>query len=241
MVVLDKSRVDGMVKHAGLSLASGAGIHTLGNLQALELDPAGGSFAPLQPIPGLPKGAPHLLFAGQRIGATVLSTVKGGTLARVDGQYLGAQTIHGGPLGLDVATTTTGSADLGGLVVLPRRPLQPIVETEQLSLPVITGNESLVFYLAGFAPGASVWVLGAAATPGKGGALSAIPGETGMGWPWRLSPFPSVGWAVAVDDRGRARIELPLGGPIPWPFLAVMQAYEVGSGRLSAPGSVWCY
>ena len=241
VIVLDKARTDAIVKAAGVKAPDGKAVNTLGDLQALAIDPEGGRFEPVQPVPGLPEGVPNLFLNGTRLGPVVIGTRDGGRVATLGDWPLGTSPLHGGPLGLDPVDSATSQADLAGLLVLPRRTPTPMIDGDHLGIDVVYGNEQLVYLFGGFRPGAWAWVQAGAAMPGKGGALTAMPSETGVPYAWRLVPNPAVGWPLAMDGNGRARLDMVLGAKIPVAFLAVLQAYEVGSGRLSAPATTWLY
>lgn len=236
LIVLDKPRVDGLVQAAQLSTKSGNSIGSLIDLQALALDPLGGSFTPVQAVPGLPDGVPHLLFNGQALGATVLTTRTGGTIASWNGHALGSSIANGAGLGLDPSTSGGSASDLNGLLVASSDRPQLLVDVEQLT---IDHDEDLVFVLGNFAPNGWAWVKVAATSPASGGNLVASPSETASPYPWLLVPEPSVQWAVPLDDAGRALITVPMTYAPNDDLWVVLQAYEVGSGELSAPASIW--
>jgi len=236
LIVLDKARVDGLVQAAQLSSKSGNSIGSLTDLQALALDPLGGSFTPVQAVPGLPDGVPHLLFNGQALGATVLTTRNGGTIAAWNGHTLGSSTANGAALGLDPSSSGGAAADLNGLLVASTDRPQLLVDVDQLT---IDHDEDLVFVLGNFAPNGWAWVKVAATSPAPGDNLVASPTETASPYPWLLVPEPSVQWAVPIDEAGRALIRVPMTYAPNDDLWVVLQAYEVWSGELSAPASVW--
>ncbi len=236
VIVLDKPRVNGLVQAAQLETKSGNSIGSLIDLQALALDPKGGTFTPVQAVPGLPEGVPHLLFNGQALGATVLTTRQGGTIASWNGHVLGSSPANGANLGLDPSTSGGAASDLNGLLVASTDRPQLLVDVEQLT---IDHEEDLVFVLGNFVPNGWAWVKVAATSPAQGGNLVANPSETASPYPWLLVPEPSVQWAVPLDDAGRALITVPMTYAPNDDLWVVLQAYEVGSGELSAPASIW--
>ena len=97
----------------------------------------------------------------------------------------------------------------------------------------------LGFVLGNFEPDSWAWVKVGASSPAWGDNLLASPSETASPYPWLLVQEPSVQWAVPIDDSGRARITVPLTYAPNNDLWVVLQAYEVGSGELSAPASIW--
>jgi hypothetical protein len=237
VIVLDKPAVDALVAAAGLVTQAGSSIGSVVDLQALALDPAGGQFTPVQPVPGMPDGLPNLLFNGQSLGATILTTRDGGRIANLGGHALGKSPANGAVLGLDPVTSVGATSDLNGLLVANSDRHQLMVDVDQLT---VDHDGELGFVLANFSPDSWAWILVAATLPAWGAGLTAVPSETGSPYPWLLVPAPSVQWPVPIGPGGRARVTIPLDMAPDESFWVVLQAYEVGSGELSAPASIWC-
>lgn len=238
VVVLDNAAVNGLVQHAGLLTPSGSSLHNLGDLQALALDPLGGTFEPLQPVSTLPGGVPHLLFNGQRLGPTVLSTRDGGCIASLDGQPLGAAPFDGRRLGLHASSSDT-TDDLNALLVLPGAPSPPVLDVEQGDVDLAAGEQP-VFLFTNFTPGGLAWALIVGHFPVAGDQLVAPAGPWPGAYPWLAVPAPWVSLAVPVDANGRARLDAPIAFPPDAHLWVVVQAVDLASGQLSTPAAVWC-
>ncbi|MFT7464455.1 MAG: hypothetical protein ACI9EF_002811 [Pseudohongiellaceae bacterium] len=237
VIVLDKPAVNALLQNAALVTPSGNTIKSLVDLQALALDPHGGTFTPVNPVPGLPDGVPHLFFNGQSLGATVLTTRDGGSMAEINGLTLGSSPASGAALGLDPDSSMGATSDLNGLLVAATDRIPLIVEVESLT---VEHDGQLGFVLGNFKPLSWAWIKATAVFPAWGDSITALPSETDSPYPWLLVPEPSVQWAVAIDQNGRARLQIPLAITPDVNFWVLFQAYEVGSGELSTPASIWC-
>ncbi|MCB9897537.1 MAG: hypothetical protein H6825_06005 [Planctomycetes bacterium] len=240
VIVLDRARVDALVEHADLSLASGTAIHTLSDLQALELDPLGGSFEPVQPIPGRPEGCPHLLFNGQRLGATVLTTRDGGRIATLDGHPLGEHVVNGGPLGLQPALTQASTHDLNALCLSSEREPTPVVDVLHGEVESLTSLEPPTYFLGNFTPGGTAWLYASPFFLDPGDGLASVPAPPGSVQPDLYLPLPWIAILVPIDSTGRARVEIPVGTP-PDDMWVVVQAWDLATTRLSPPAAVWVW
>lgn len=235
-IVLDKGRVDALVQASGALSGAGHPLQSLTDLQALELDPLGGTFEPVEPVPGLEGGVPHLLFNGQSLGATVLTTRDGGRLARIDGRPLGPR---GRGLGLDPLTSDGATADLNGLALGRTDRLPPLV---MAPATLTQAQAPLALGLAGFRPHGWAWLLiQVVVDPPAGFLFDAVPPGTGSAsaWPWLLAVAPQVALPVPIDRYGRARLELSAEGSGNARLMILAQAYEVGSGELSLPAAIY--
>jgi len=237
-IVCDKPQTDAWVQHAGLVDASGKSIKILADLTGLSIDPAGGTFAPAEPIPGLPDGAPNLCFTGTRLGPMVLSTRDGGELARLNGKPLGAPVISGVALGLDAASTQDASADLCALHVTTARELVPRVEVEEGQL-YYQASAHAELLLDGFAPNAWVWLMLDAELPSYGENSWAQP-YSGPGCSQRLAWGTGLQFPLPTDSKGRARVVMPSAVSVGHSLRVLAQAFDVGTARLSRPATVWC-
>jgi len=239
VVVLDRGRVDALVTHAGLRTEAGTALTTLGDLQALEIDPLGGTFIPVQPIPGMGARAPHFLFNGQRIGATVLTTRDGGRIATLNGRLLGNPVPHGGGLGLDPETSSDTTDDLNGLLVGRRQPPAPCMDVDRGEVQLDAGEE-VVFFVGNMRPGGWAWMTVGFAFPVAGDQLVATAATPLSQYPWIYPPALGLSVALPLDERGRAVLPVPVPPGTPLPLWVVAQAFEVGTGRLSTPAAAWC-
>lgn len=239
VIVLDKAAVDALVSHANVAFPGGATLSSLTDLSGLAFDPAGGSFAGVEPVPGLEAGVPNLLFTGSKLGPTVLSTRKGGRAARLNGHSLAPSPLDGAPLGLVSGATDVAQQDLAALEVTWASSPEPLVMPE-LGLLDPTLNDRAVLLLENFSPHGTAWLLidgwlpafggQALSTPWLGGGCSQRFVSGGLG----LAP-------IALDGRGRARVELP-GEASPGASLWLLaQAWDAATRRLSRPGSLWCH
>jgi hypothetical protein len=112
-VVLHESDVDAIVSSIGLLDAVGVPVKTIGDLQALDVDPNGGTFVGSDGVTLWP----NLFFAGATNGPRVLTTAGGGALAELNGVKLGEIASPAGSyLGLD-----GNGADLQAIQVIPAR------------------------------------------------------------------------------------------------------------------------
>jgi hypothetical protein len=238
VIVLDRARVDACVVSAGLTTASGLPITSVGNLQALSIDPHGNGFAPVHTVPGLGPLAPALLFNGSELGATVLSTADGGRIARLNGQLLGAVPISGTVLGLDAATTSK-SHDLNGLMVRDIGVRQICVDVTDAEVDLTTADrvEFVVGNLSPLSPVLLFFRLGPTQPGADAGSQLAWPA-----WSYPdvfVAPFHRV-LGVVSDGRGRV---FQAFDPVTPPGLAVWvlcQAFDVERQQLSAPAALWC-
>lgn len=241
VIVLDRTRVNALVVNAGLISAAGNPIGSLIDLQALEIDPAGGSFVPVQPIPGQ-AGAPNLLFAGQAIGPTVLSTLDGGRIATLNGAALGTVTLNGSALGLDPTLSSGASADLNGLLVLPAQPPPLCVDVEQGQLDLgLPGGPPLLRWRVGNAPPfAPLLLLVEVVVPSPWGGAPSVPAPPGALYPDLFAIAPAFVWPAMADASGRLAFELAVAGAPPGGFLVVLQVADMLRRELSAPALIWC-
>ncbi len=115
VIVLDEADVDAHVAAAALLDDVGAPVTTIGDLQALDVDPAGGTFVGADGVTSWPV----LLLAGATTGPRVLTTAGGGMIAMLNGVELGeAASQDGAALGLD-----GNGSDLSALQVITQRDL----------------------------------------------------------------------------------------------------------------------
>ncbi len=240
VVVWDDAMADAFAENAALVTATGKKIDALGDLQAVTLDPAGGTFAALQAIPGLGHDMPNVLFAGQSVGASVLSTRDGGSPAIIDGVALAEPVIHGGALGLAPDATAATTDDLNALALAAIHRPQACLDTPHGA--VMLGVENVVLHGAGFTPDDLVVLLidVEPASP----QLSAIPSLPAPAWAGYRHLFMTGPLAVLLqaDSEGRAAWQ-----SAPWdvgaPDIATWvraQMWSLGDGQLSTPVSVWC-
>jgi hypothetical protein len=239
-IVLDALAVNTLVLHAGLLNASGQAITTLTDLQALELDPQGGSFVPVQAGAELPS-VPHLLFNGQALGPTVLTTRDGGRIAMLNGVPLGTTTLSGAPLGLDPASTSGATSDLNGLLVMPDSLPVPMLDVTDGEVDVHAAPEgALVEFLgAHFTPGAAALLLLDGWVPLGSPDIPSVPVQPGLVYPdFYLSPFALL-VPVVTDAAGRFRVSLT-APPLPLSYIVLAQGADVVRKELSSPALVWC-
>jgi hypothetical protein len=124
MVVLNEVDVDALVAPIGLD---GGLTTTIGDLESLDVDPAGGSFVGVGGTIW-----PNLIFGGSDIGPRVLTTGSGvGAIALLNGVPLG---VVAAPVGASLGLDGVGS-DVGSMCVIPDRddPLCVDLEGEGLS------------------------------------------------------------------------------------------------------------
>jgi hypothetical protein len=241
VIVLDEAASDALVAHAGLLTASGKAIKSLQDLQALELDPAGGVFPSVQPVPGF-EGAPNLLFNGQNLGPTVLTTADGGRIATLNGKPLGSPGLSGAPLGLDEDSSSGSGFDLNALAVTPAAPphlcvdvVQGVVDLQAVALPAEVG-----FLVGGATPHGPLLLLVRVETPGFGAGLSALPAPPGAGYPHVFVPAPVVLAVALADAHGRALATFAATEAPPVPMWVVLQAADLARHELSPPAGLWC-
>ncbi|MBM3985560.1 MAG: hypothetical protein FJ296_07730 [Planctomycetes bacterium] len=240
VIVLDALAVNTLVLHAGLKNASGNTITTLTDLQALELDPQGGSFVPVQVTPGLP-AVPHLLFNGQTIGPVVLTTRNGGVIAALNGQPLGTTTLSGSALGLDPGSSSGATSDLNGLLVMPDSLPVPMLDVTDGEVDVHAAPEgaTVEFLGAHFTPGAAALLLLDGWVPLGSPDISSVPVKPGLVYPdYYLSPFALL-VPVVTDAAGRFRVSFT-APPLHLSYLVLAQAADVVRKELSSPALAWC-
>jgi len=241
VIVLDRTRVNALVANAMLTSGSGNPIASLIDLQALEIDPSGGSFVPLQPIPGQP-GAPNLFFAGQAIGPTVLTTADGGRIATLNGTPLGTQLLSGSALGLDPALSSGTSADLNGLLVLSAQPAPLCLDVEQgqVDLHAPGGPPPLRWRLGNAPPFAPLLLMVDVVLPGVGGSAPSQAAPYSAFYPDVFALAPVFVWPVRADASGRLAVDLPVAAVPPPGVLVVLQVANLLQRELSPPAAIWC-
>ncbi len=241
LVVLDAAGVNALVTHAGLLSASGQPVVSLTDLQALEIDPLGGSFVPLQTDPWLPV-VPNLLFNGQALGPTVLTTADGGRIATLNGQALGSITLSGAPLGLDPASTSGATSDLNALLVVADGPPCPLVDVGEGEVDVhVPPYDTPLEFLAGnLSPHAPALLLVDAAAPQAGEGFPSVPLPATLLYPDYFLSSPPFVLALVTDALGRLRVTGPVGPPPPIPFVVLAQAADVVKKEVSSPALIWC-
>ena len=237
--VLDALAVNALVLHAGLKNASGLTITSLTDLQALELDPSGGSFAPVQASQDLP-AVPHLLFNGQTLGPTVLTTRDGGRIATLDGAALGSLSLSGGPLGLDPASTSGATSDLNALLVLPDTLPVPMLDVTDGEVDVhATGSAEIELLGAHFTPAAPALLLVDGRMALGGDTFPSLPLPAALVYPdWYLGTFPVL-LAVVADGAGRFRQALTAPA-VPVSYVVLAQAADLVRKEVSSPALVSC-
>jgi hypothetical protein len=241
VIVLDRPAVNALVSRAGLFSASGQKISSLIDLQALEIDPGGGSFVPVQSIPGQAK-VPNLLFAGQAIGPTVLATADGGGIATLNGVSLGTPDLSGTALGLDAQSSSGATADLNGLLVLPSQPPPLCVDVEQGQVDLHgPGAAQALRWLVGNAmPHGPLLLMLDVVVPVPGGSAPSQAAPYSSTYPDLFTIAPAFVWLATADAAGRLRVDLPVSAVPPIGFLAVLQAGDPVRRELSAPAAIWC-
>jgi hypothetical protein len=239
LIVLDAAGVNTLVAHAGLLGASGQAIQSLTDLQALEIDPAGGSFVPLQPAPWLPD-VPNLLFNGQAIGPTVLTTADGGRIATLNGQPLGSVTLSGASLGLDAASTSGATSDLNALLVVADGPPCPLVDVGAGEVDVHVPGAVLEFLAGNLTPEAPALLLVDSTVPQGGGGFASVPLPLGLLYPDYFLSSPPFVLALFTDAHGRLRVTGPVGPPPPISFVVLAQAADLVRKEVSSPALIWC-
>lgn len=237
--VLNALAVNALVLHAGLKNASGQTITTLTDLQALELDPLGGTFVPVQPSLDLPV-VPHLLFNGQALGPTVLTTRDGGRIATLDGAALGSISLSGAPLGLDPATTSGATSDLNALLVLPDTPPVPMLDVTDGEVDVhASGSAEVEFLGAHFTPSAPALLLVEGRMVFGGDAFPSVPLPPPLVYPdWFLGLHPVL-LAVVADGEGRFR-QAVVAPALPVSYAVLAQAADVARREVSSPALASC-
>lgn len=239
VVVWDAADAAAMVAQAGLEEADGDAIVTLGDLQAVSVDPGGGTFPSRTPIPGFGSDAPNLLFAGQRIGASVLSTRAGGTVARLDGIELASSPIDGAALGLDAGATTKTTHDLNALCATRAHEPAPCLDVADDW--VTLGSDPLEVESGGHAPLEPVVIrLDVDAPSSSPGVTPSIPAPVWAGYP-HLHALGPVAVLVVADAAGRATWLAP--APPAGADLATwvtLQSWGLHDMQLSTPARVWC-
>jgi hypothetical protein len=241
VIVLDRPRVNALVSHAALISASGNPIGSLIDLQALEIDPDGGSFTPVQPIPGQP-GAPNLLFSGQAVGPTVLTTADDGRVATLNGAALGASDLNGSALGLDPSVSSGTSADLNGVLVLPSQPAPLCLDVVQgeVDLHAPDGPPPLSWRLGNAPPLAPLLLLVDVIVPVVGGGAPSLPAPHTAFYPDVFALTPVFVWPVNADAGGRLAVDLPVAAAPPVGVLVVLQVADLLRRELSPPAAIWC-
>ncbi len=239
VIVLDRERVDALVSNVGLLTPAGAAITGLGDLQALELDPAGGTFEPVQPVPSLEDGVPHLFFNGQKIGPTVLSTRNGGSLAVLDGVVLGRSPVDGTALGLDPVDSASTSADLAGLLVFPGTTPPICIDATAPELDLVAGGSPIEFVLGNATPGGVVLLLLGVEGAWPLDVVPSMPAPPAAVYPDLLVSASAYEEWITADGNGRLLWSLSVPSP-GVPFRVVAQAFDLDRGELSAPAAVWC-
>jgi hypothetical protein len=240
VIVLNALAVNTLVLHAGLKNASGNTITTLTDLQALELDPEGGSFVPVQVTPELPV-VPHLLFNGQTIGPVVLTTRDGGRIATLNGQLLGTTALSGSALGLDPASTSGATSDLNGLLVMPDTLPVPMLDVTKGEVDVHAAPEGATVEVLGghFTPGVAALLLLDGWVPLGSPDIPSVPVKPGLVYPdFYLSPLALL-VPVVTDAAGRFRQSFT-APPLPLSYLVLAQGADVVRKELSSPALVWC-
>jgi len=241
VIVLDRSRVNALVGNATLTSVSGNPINSLIDLQALEIDPGGGSFAPVQAIPGQP-AAPNLFFTGQAVGPAVLTTADGGRVATLNGALLGTPDLNGSALGLHPALSSGTSADLNGLLVLPFQPPPLCVDAVQgeVDLHAPDGPPPLRWRVGNASPFAPLLLLVDVVVPASGGSAPSQPAPFTAFYPDLFALTPVFIWPALADATGRLAVDLPVGALPPTGVLVVLQVADTAHRELSPPAAIWC-
>jgi|GEM_PF-6274575 len=238
-IVLDAAGASTLVAHAGLKGASGQLLQSLTDLQALEIDPAGGSFVPLQPPPWLPE-VPNLLFNGQSIGPTVLTTADGGRIATLNGMPLGTVALSGASLGLDPASTSGTTSDLNALLVVADGPPCPLVDVGAGEVDVHVPGAQLEFLAGNLTPEAPALLLVDTAVPQAGEGFASVPLPAGLLYPDYFLSSPPFVLAIPTDVHGRLRVIGPVGPLPPISFVVLAQAADLVRKEISSPALIWC-
>jgi hypothetical protein len=130
-IVLREARVDGMVANAMLANVAGACPTTIGDTDAIAMDPNGGVFQTTWDNQLL--NLPDLLLAGETLtGAGVISTAAGGTIATVNGCQLAEPWAAAGApsTGERMGLAPTGAVgSLDGLTTLHCEPCRFVLDS----------------------------------------------------------------------------------------------------------------
>lgn len=163
-IVLAELDVDALVVAAGLLDDLGAPVVAIGDLQALDVDPAGGTFLGNDGVTAWP----HLLFAGSSNGPRVLTTAGGGSIATLNGVALGDEaSATGSYLGLD-----GNGSDLAALQVIPARDLPLCVDLAGQGLTPTDLDDTL--WVGNGVPNVTIWIYVAVGPYAAGANFDAI-------------------------------------------------------------------
>ncbi len=242
VVVLDADEVDALLVNSGLTRASGNAVTHLGNLQGLAVDPAGGTLPPsaassVTALPANVMAVPHLLFVGEKIGPTVLTTRDGGRLATLDGHTLGANPMHGAALGLGADVDAPGH-DLGGLLVMPRPEAQMCLDVTagQIDLAL---DRRVEFVLGGATPHGVIALLVTLGEPGSGAQLVSHAAPAEWVHPDLYVASPAAVFAGRADGQGRLLLGIDVPAALMGPLWIIGQAFDPTRTALSPPAAIW--
>ena len=199
-IVLAESDVDALVVAAALLDELGAPVTKIGDLQALDVDPAGGTFLGADGVTLWP----NLLLAGSTQGPRVLTTANGGQLATLNGVSLGdASSPSGAALGLD-----GNGNDLAALQVIKARDLPLCLDLSGQGLTPQDLDDTL--WIGNGASNATVWLLVALGPYSAGANFDA----TALGDKFRYQSFHAWNYflqlSLPLDAQGELQLDFSL-------------------------------
>jgi hypothetical protein len=198
VVVLNEPDVDALVAMIGLD---GGLTTTIGDLESLDVDPAGGLFVGVGGILW-----PNLIFGGSDIGARVLTTGSNiGAIAKLNGLPLGDVLA---PVGFWLGLDGLGS-DVGSMCVIPDRDDPLCVDLEGEGLSNVDPTD--VLWVGNGNPFGTVLLI---AKVGPTAAGSNFP-SSALGPQFRFPAFYTVPWftilPLPLDPMGR--LPVPIAFP----------------------------
>ncbi|MFN0205107.1 MAG: hypothetical protein ACKVS6_02190 [Planctomycetota bacterium] len=234
IIAATEAQMSAMMIASGVRTSVG-GVPSLTELTALEIDPAGGTFA----APNSPSNIlPNLLFAwnGFSNDGAILSTAGGGTIPTINGIPL-ADSVATTGLQIGVLPTSTGIFGIDGLAIVPFQPNPFVLENYPRNL--ITSQPSWHrFEFSGATPGSLVFVLADAGPAGAGSALPSLD----------LPPYGELFIALGgggvilgssvADVDGFADLQLLFNDPILNGLNIVIQGFDFTTQTLSAPAAI---
>lgn len=199
-IVLAESDVDAQVVAAGLLDALGVPVTTIGDLQALDVDPAGGTFVGADGVTAWP----NLLYAGSDNGPRILTTAGGGAIATLNGVALGgAASPTGSFLGLD-----GNGSDLTCLQVIATRDLPLCLDLSGQGLTPLDLDDTL--WIDHGVPDGTVWIFATFGASSAGATFDAVP----LSDKFRFQAWYTSNYFLLLpfdlDSNGRAAIDFSL-------------------------------
>ena len=243
-IVFGEGNADFLVASSGISDASGAAVVTIGDLNALTVDEAGGGTGIMVQVPstGAVIVLPDLLFNGSNLdGSGVVSSALGGSIAQLNGQLLGQPAplpTDGLHMGMVPGTASTVRT-LSGLCVLRNDSdaLRFVLDTNS-ALPSV--GSTLRLDWGGVDPGAPMQIFAKIGVPGACNAQASVPiGNPGFGyWFTSAGVLPLSLGVMGGGPMGFGSLAAPFAGPllgIPVTFQAVTKKTGYLGVAVSSP------